>query len=78
MIFSVQLQILPAALLESPLSYILPVITLSIPSIAFLSKLMLESMNDIEKTLYFRNAKLNNKGNNVTSNLITYQMSADK
>lgn len=24
------------------------------------------------------NAKLNNKGNNVTSNLITYQMSADK
>lgn len=66
MIFSVQLQILPAALLESPLSYILPVITLSIPSIAFLSKLMLESMNDIEKTLYFRNAKLNN----IKSNLI--------
>ena len=66
MIFSVQLKILPAALLESPLSYILPVITLSIPSIAFLSKLMLESMNDIEKTLYFRNAKLNN----IKSNLI--------
>ena len=60
MIFSVKLKVLPAALLESPISYILPVLTLSIPSISFLSKLMLESMNDIENTLYYRNAKLNN------------------
>ena len=47
MLFSVKFKILPAALLESPLSYILPVITLSIPSISFLTKLMIESMNDI-------------------------------
>jgi len=60
MLFSVKFKILPAALLESPLSYILPVITLSIPSISFLTKLMLESMNDIQNTMYYRNAKLNN------------------
>lgn len=60
MFFSVKLKILPAALLETPLSYILPVLTLSIPSISFLSKLLIESMNDIENTLYYRNAILNN------------------
>ena len=60
MFFSVKLKILPAALLESPLGYILPVITLSIPSISFLTKLMLESMNEIQNTLYYRNAILNN------------------
>ena len=60
MLFSVKFKILPAALLESPLSYVLPVVTLSIPSISFLTKLMLESMNDIQNTMYYRNAKLNN------------------
>ncbi|NSW88159.1 ABC transporter permease [bacterium] len=60
MFFSVNLRILPAALLETPLSYVLPVLTLSIPSISFLSKLMIESMNDVENTMYYRNAKLNN------------------
>jgi len=60
MIFSVKLKIFPAALLESPLGYILPVITLSIPSISFLTKLMLESMNEIKNTLYYRNAVVNN------------------
>ncbi len=60
MFFSLNLRILPAALLETPLSYVLPVLTLSIPSISFLSKLMIESMNDVENTMYYRNAKLNN------------------
>ncbi len=59
-IFSVKFQILPAALLEKPTSYILPVLTLSIPSISFLTKLMFESMNDTENSMFVRNARINN------------------
>ena len=59
-IFSVQLSILPAALLERPTSYILPILTLSIPSIAFLTKLMVESMAETDASMYVRNAKINN------------------
>ena len=59
-IFSIKFQILPAALLEKPTSYILPVLTLSIPSISFLTKLMFESMNETEKSMFVRNARINN------------------
>ena len=59
-IFAVKYPIFPAALLTKPSSYVLPILTLSIPSISFLSKLMLESMNEVEETFYYRNAKINN------------------
>ena len=59
-LFSVKFPILPAALLETPASYILPVLTLSIPSIAFLTKLMIESMDETESSMYVRNARINN------------------
>ena len=59
-IFSIKFQILPAALLEKPTSYILPVLTLSIPSISFLTKLMFESMNETENSMFARNARINN------------------
>ena len=59
-LFSVKFPILPAALLETPASYILPVLTLSIPSISFLTKLMIESMDEAESSMYVRNARINN------------------
>ncbi|MEE2975047.1 MAG: ABC transporter permease [Thermodesulfobacteriota bacterium] len=58
--FSVQLSLFPAALLEKPTSYILPVLTLSIPSIAFLTKLMVETMNETNSSMFVRNATINN------------------
>lgn len=56
-LFSFYLEILPAAFLDSPVHYILPVLTLSLRPAAALAQILIGSLRDIEKEDYLRTAR---------------------
>ena len=54
--FAIYLQVLPAALWESPVHYILPVFTLGLRSISIIARLTRSSVLDVIKADYIRTA----------------------
>lgn len=57
LVFAVNLHWLPASGLHSPLHYVLPVIALSLPMIAYIARLMRASMIEVLKSQFIRTAR---------------------
>lgn len=56
-VFSLWLGLLPVALLESPLHYILPVVTLSLRPAAYLARILMNALREARGADYMRTAK---------------------
>ena len=58
-LFTVKFKFITFGLISKPVDYILPIITLSIPSISYLTNLLLESMDETKSKMFSRVARIN-------------------
>ena len=58
-LFAVKFKFISFGLISKPVDYILPIITLSLPSISYLTNLLLESMNETKSKMFARVARIN-------------------
>ena len=58
-ICTVKFKFITFGLISKPADYILPIITLSVPSISYLTNLLLESMNETKNKMFSRVARIN-------------------
>lgn len=61
-LFSIKLDLINFGIINKPSDYLLPILTLSLPSISYLSNLLTESMEETKKTMFARIARINKIG----------------
>ena len=71
-LFTVKFKFITFGLISKPVDYILPIITLSIPSISYLTNLLLESMDETKSKMFSRVARINkiNKYNYIINYIL--------
>ena len=60
LVFSVKFKLFNFGLVQNWSDFILPILTLSLPSISYLTNLLMDSMKDTKNKMYSRVARLNN------------------
>ena len=63
-LFSIKLDLINFGIINKPSDYLLPILTLSLPSISYLSNLLTESMEETKRTMFARIARINKIGKN--------------
>lgn len=61
-LFSIKLDLINFGIINKPSDYLLPILTLSLPSISYLSNLLTESMEETKTTMFARIARINKIG----------------
>ena len=61
-LFSIKLDLISFGIINKPSDYLLPILTLSLPSISYLSNLLTESMEETKTTMFARIARINKIG----------------
>jgi len=61
-LFSIKLDLINFGILNEPSDYLLPILTLSLPSISYLSNLLTDSMEETKTTMFTRVARINKIG----------------
>jgi len=61
-LFSIKLDLINFGILNEPSDYLLPILTLSLPSISYLSNLLTDSMEETKTTMFARVARINKIG----------------